>query len=48
MKDEHKCPNCGRNQLYYEFTWLCPLCDKYQIYDLRYDRDKRLKRWIKK
>lgn len=34
---EHRCPLCGRQQLYYVYTWLCPKCDWEVINELWYE-----------
>jgi len=36
MKMKHICPICGRNQICYYDTWLCPKCNWMQIDDLTF------------
>jgi len=36
--DGHKCPLCGRSQIYYMHTWLCPRCNSLEIEELSIDR----------
>lgn len=41
MVDLHKCPTCGKTQVYYVDTWLCPDCDWKVIWDLYYEHNVR-------
>jgi rubredoxin len=34
VKEQHNCPLCGLEQMYYQSTWLCPKCNAAEIWDL--------------
>jgi ribosomal protein L37AE/L43A len=37
--DKHVCPLCGRNQVLFWNTWLCPQCDSFVLHELVNDKE---------
>ena len=37
IEDKHICPLCGKEQMYYCETWVCPKCDASQVWDMWWD-----------